>query len=118
MLRNDPVRPGTFSSDDIEAYRRALSQPGALTATIHYYRAVFRHNLRRAMKNLPRLDVPTLLIWGERDRYLGLPLIEGLEPWVGNLRIERLPDASHWVQNDAPEKVNELLIGFLREMLP
>ena len=57
--------------------------------------------------------IPTLLIWGDRDRYLGLPLTEGLGRWVRDLHVEHLPDASHWVQNDAPGQVNRLLTGFL-----
>jgi pimeloyl-ACP methyl ester carboxylesterase len=55
-----------------------------------------------------------LVIWGERDPYLGLPLLEGLREWVPDLRIERLPEASHWIQVDAPEKVNRWMIEFLR----
>jgi epoxide hydrolase 4 len=59
----------------------------------------------------------TLLLWGTRDRYLGPGLLEGLEAWVPNLAIERL-DASHWIQSDAPERVNELLIRFLGSVTP
>jgi pimeloyl-ACP methyl ester carboxylesterase len=50
-----------------------------------------------------------------RDRYLGLPLLDGLERLVDSLRIERIPDASHWVQADAPDRVNELILDFLSE---
>jgi pimeloyl-ACP methyl ester carboxylesterase len=116
ILRRDPVRPGAFTGDDIEAYVRALSQPGALTATINYYRALRAGS--RGRPSGPRwrdtvIAAPTLLIWGERDRYLGLPLLDDLERLVDSLRIERIPDASHWVQADAPERVNELILDFL-----
>jgi pimeloyl-ACP methyl ester carboxylesterase len=114
VLRQEPVRPGAFSNDDIRLYKEALARPGALTAAVNYYRAIFQTRRWRP-RSTPVLKAPTLLIWGERDRYLGVRLIEGLGQWVENLRVERLPDASHWVQNDAPERVNELLIGFLRE---
>jgi len=114
ILRRDPVRPGAFTGDDIEAYVRALSQRGALTATINYYRAL----RARGRPSGPRwrdttISAPTLVIWGERDRYLGLPLLDGLERLVDSLRIERIPDASHWVQADAPERVNKLILDFL-----
>jgi epoxide hydrolase 4 len=56
------------------------------------------------------ISMPTLVIWGEQDRYLSIGLLERLERWVPQVRIERLADASHWVQNDAPERVNRLLI--------
>lgn len=114
MMTHDPVRPGTFSPEEIDAYKQALAQPGALTATINYYRAAVRRNPRTLSGKLNPIDMPTLLIWGERDRYLGLRLTEGLDRWVPNLRVERLPNASHWVQNDAPERVNDLLVDFLR----
>jgi epoxide hydrolase 4 len=69
----------------------------------------------RVKAELRRIDVPTMMIWGERDRYLGLHLTEGYEGWVANLRLVRIPDASHWIQNDVPERVNALLIEFLRD---
>jgi pimeloyl-ACP methyl ester carboxylesterase len=109
-LRKEPVRPGTFSAEDIRLYKEALRQPGALTAGINYYRAALR-DFGEISEQLGVVSAPTLLIWGLRDRYLGPRLLEGLEPWVPGLRIERL-DASHWVQNDAPEEVNRLLVEF------
>jgi pimeloyl-ACP methyl ester carboxylesterase len=63
---------------------------------------------------LAQLRAPTLLIWGERDRYLGIGMTERLTRWVPNVQAVRLAHASHWVQNDAPERVNELLLKFLR----
>jgi len=113
-LRTDPVRPDAFTEEDIRRYRRALARPGALTATINYYRALFRRN-PRDVRNLPLITCPTLLIWGEQDRYLGLPLTEGLERWVPSIRVERISNASHWVQVDAAERVNQLLLDFLAE---
>jgi pimeloyl-ACP methyl ester carboxylesterase len=54
-----------------------------------------------------------LVIWGERDSYLGSDLAEPDHDDVPNLdRVERLPDASHWVHHDEAERVNQLLIDF------
>ncbi|MFZ4701584.1 MAG: alpha/beta fold hydrolase [Candidatus Methylumidiphilus sp.] len=113
-LRTDPVHPGAFDEADIAHYKQAISQPGALTATINYYRALFRLNPFSYKHAITRIDIPTLLIWGEQDRYLGVRLIEGLEPWVPKLQLERIPDASHWVQAEVPERVNALMLDFLR----
>src|SRR5437588_142779 len=69
------ARPGAFTPDDIARYRAAWSQPGAATATINYYRA----SLRRpgaARGAMGPVTAPTLVIWGERDRYLGAELAE------------------------------------------
>jgi pimeloyl-ACP methyl ester carboxylesterase len=113
LFRANPVRPDAYTDADIRLTKAAFARPGALTAAINYYRAAFRSLFRGRETRNPRTEIPTLLIWGERDRYLGSRLTEGLDRWVPNLRIERLPDASHWVQNDAPERVNELLLEFL-----
>jgi len=114
ILKEEPVRPHAFTDADVAAYRAAFRQPGALTAALNWYRALLRRGPRQLRRELRVIDVPTLLIWGERDRYLGVRLTKGLEPWVRRLRIERLPNASHWVQADAPEQVNAWMVGFLR----
>ena len=107
------ARPGAFTAQDIERYVEAWSQPGAATATINYYRAVLRQSPRRAEERIRVVRAPTLVIWGERDRYLGRELADPDPADVPNLeRVVRLPDASHWVQHDAPERVSRLLIDF------
>ena len=121
-LLQETASEDTFDETDLRRYREAACRPGALTAALNYYRAVFRDGLReeaRAALGGERPDrevrVPTLLVWGERDPALGVELAEGLEAWVPDLRVERLPEATHWVQNDAPERVGELLVEFLGE---
>ena len=115
--KKDPVTQGAYSDADIAKYKEALRRPGALTAAINYYRAALRWP--GDLYGQPQsVSAPTLLIWGEQDRYLGSDLTEKLETWVPDLRVERIPGASHWVQNDVPEIVNRLLIGFLAERYP
>jgi pimeloyl-ACP methyl ester carboxylesterase len=113
-LRNEPMHPGTFTDEDIERYVEALARPGALTAALNYYRALFRRNPLKARALLRRIEAPVMVIWGERDRYLGKELAEPDPTWVPNLRVERLPDASHFVAEDRPDEVNSLLIEFLK----
>jgi pimeloyl-ACP methyl ester carboxylesterase len=125
------ARPGAFTPEDIERYREAWSQPGAATATINYYRASMRQpagrrqvdggsseradGSRRGRGSLRPVTAATLVIWGERDRYLGAELAEPDRKDVPGLtRVVRLPDASHWVQHDEPDRVSELLIGHFR----
>jgi pimeloyl-ACP methyl ester carboxylesterase len=113
LLRRDPVRPGAFTAEDITRYRDALAWPGARTAALNYYRALLGKD-QNAFAEVSPVLAPTLLVWGERDRYLGVGLTEGLDQWVPDLRVARLPHASHWVQNDAPDDVNRLLLGFIQ----
>jgi pimeloyl-ACP methyl ester carboxylesterase len=113
-FRRDPVRPGAVDAAEIDRLVGAMAQPGALTATINYYRAFIRKGLREGLRPLRRIDCPVLVIWGEQDRYLGAELADPPRRWVPRARIVRLPDASHFVQNDRPEEVNALLLEFLR----
>jgi pimeloyl-ACP methyl ester carboxylesterase len=101
-----------FSDKDLERYVEAWSQPGALTGMINYYRAALRQSPRAAQARLVPIQTRTLVIWGERDRHLGAELAAPLPKWVPNARVERIPEATHWVQHDAPERVNELLMEF------
>ncbi|AUX33266.1 MULTISPECIES: alpha/beta fold hydrolase [Sorangium] len=113
-LKNDPQRPGAMSDDDLARYVASWSQPGALTATINYYRAMFRPGSLRGISKPTRVDVPVLVIWGEHDRYLGAELAAPDPELVPNARVARIPDASHGVLYDRPERVNQLLLEFLR----
>ncbi len=112
-LRADSKR--AFTDEDLERYVQAWSQPGALTGMINYYRAALRRSPRSAQTQLRRIDAQTLVIWGMRDRHLGSELAEPPRQWAPNARVERIEDATHWVQHDAPERVNELLLAFLGE---
>lgn len=112
------ARRGSFTAEDIARYKEALGQPGALTAALNYYRAYRSHLFqKRETKQEPRRTVerPTLVIWGEKDQALNLHNLDGLERYVPDLRIERLPEATHWVMADAPGEVNALLTAFFGE---
>jgi pimeloyl-ACP methyl ester carboxylesterase len=114
VFRSDPVQPEALTAEDIERYIEAIAQPGALTATINYYRALLRYP-REMRALLQTVEAPVLVIWGERDRFLSRRLAEPPRLWVPNLiRVKRLPDASHWVAEDRPLEVNTLLLDFLR----
>ena len=116
-LQRDPVRPETFTAEDIERYVEAMARPGALSAALNYYRALLQSH-RETWALLKRIEAPVLVIWGERDRFLSRRLAEPPLRWVPNLlHVERLPDASHWVAEDRPQEVNALLLDFLRSPL-
>jgi epoxide hydrolase 4 len=95
-LGRQPTRPGAFTAQDIDRYVAAAAQPGALRAAINYYRAAVRANLVAQVQTLRRVDAPTLIIWGDQDRYLGRALAEPDRGWVPDVRVERIAEASHW----------------------
>jgi epoxide hydrolase 4 len=113
MFRHGPARRWAFSDEDIEQYVTALARPRALTAALNYYRASLGSELG-AYARSALIEAETLVIWGERDPALGIELLDGLERVAPRLRVQRLPDAGHWVQNEAPEEVSRLLVDFLR----
>ncbi|NCC36635.1 MAG: alpha/beta hydrolase [Chloroflexia bacterium] len=107
------TRPDAFSEDDLDAYKDAMSVPGALTAALNWYRAAARGGMQGLTGGkVRRCEVPTCLIWGEDDPYLGVELVEATRPYVADLMVHRLPGAGHWVQQEAPEEVNRLLGQF------
>ena len=108
-----------YSSEEMDRYIDAWSQPGAAPGMINYYRSSVRTSPKKAAASLRPISSPTLVIWGQRDHYLGPELAEPEHDDVPNLdRVERLPDASHWVHHDEAERVNELLIDFFAPALP
>jgi epoxide hydrolase 4 len=108
-----------FTPEEIDRYVEAWSQPGAATGMINYYRSSVRQSQKRAEAALRPISAPTLVIWGQDDAYLGPDLAEPDHDDVPNLdRIERVPDASHWVHHDQPERVTGLLTDFFAPALP
>jgi pimeloyl-ACP methyl ester carboxylesterase len=105
-------RRGTFSPEDLARYREAWSQPGALTAMINWYRAALRRPAARPES--PRVTVPTLLLWGVRDRFLGRELAQPSLDLCDQGRLVFLDDATHWLQHEEPERVVALLKEFFR----
>ena len=107
--------PGAFPPEDREVVVDALRRDGALTSALNWYRANMPPaSWLRDPPDPPAVTVPTMIIWGEADAYMDPVLLERSAATVtGPLRIERLPGVSHWVQQEVPARVNELLLDFL-----
>jgi pimeloyl-ACP methyl ester carboxylesterase len=100
---------------DVERYIADLSRPGALTAGLSWYRANL-HPARQLEQRptLPPVQAPTLGIWSDGDHYLNeQPMLDSAGQVTGAWRYERVEGASHWMQLDATERVNALLLEFL-----
>ncbi|MSP42203.1 MAG: alpha/beta hydrolase [Alphaproteobacteria bacterium] len=113
-FRGMAIDKSRFPEEVLEVYQHNALQSGALTAMINYYRALFRKGARPEKARVPgKLDVPTLMIWGEADTALGKELTYGTENLVSDFTVHYLPGVSHWVQQEAPDKVNEILRAWL-----
>jgi pimeloyl-ACP methyl ester carboxylesterase len=125
MLLGSAVNKKAFSSEDVNRFVEAWSKPGGLTAMINYYRANMNPAqimiMQRATQDaisqrFPRVKCPTLVIWGENDAALDKSLTLGMEKYVeGKFEIKYIQNCGHWVQQEAPEKVNEYLLDFLQK---
>lgn len=105
--------PERFSPEDLAQYKTAWALPGVVPAMLNYYRAGFADTVATTLARIRPVHVPTLVIWGERDRYLRKQLAEPSRHDVPGLeRVECLPSASHWVHQHEPERVSQLLIDF------
>jgi pimeloyl-ACP methyl ester carboxylesterase len=103
-------RPGTFGDEDMERYREAWSQPGAVRSMIHWYRAALRSQPERPAS--PRVRVPTLLLWGRKDRFLGAEMAQPSIDLCDDGHLEFIDEASHWLQHEEPERVNRRILEF------
>jgi pimeloyl-ACP methyl ester carboxylesterase len=106
----------TFSrgDGDLEQAIADLSRPGALTASLNWYRANVAPRMPGPARALPPVLAPTLGIWSTGDHYLdGERMVNSGSLVSGPWRYEEIPGASHWVPLDAPDRLNELLLGWL-----
>lgn len=103
-----------------ERYRAGWN--AGLTGPLNYYRASPLKPAAGPDDTLHTLDmpdaavtvtVPTTVLWGERDHALLPGLLDGLERWVPDLRLVRVPEATHWIAHEQPALVAELVVSLL-----
>ena len=111
-FRGMAVDKSRFPDEVLDRYAADAQRPGAMTGMVNWYRAAARFPGKLAGP-WPVIEIPTLIVWGEADAALGLELLNGTEAFVSDLTVRRLPNVSHWVQQEAPDAVNEILKGWL-----
>ena len=102
--------PTTFSAEKLANYQKAWQQPGALTAMINWYRA---HKYNSLPVDKP-VKIPTLLIWGKKDIFLGAEMAEPSIQQCSQGKLEFIEDATHWLHHEKPDLVNQLILAFIR----
>ncbi|MCX7815206.1 MAG: alpha/beta fold hydrolase [Tepidimonas ignava] len=110
----------------LQAQHEAVWAMG-LQGGLNYYaasplRPPTEHDPAAAAVTLPdellHVRVPTLVLWGLRDQALLPGLLDGLEAWVPDLRLECLPEASHWLLHEQPARVLASIERFVGRALP
>lgn len=101
-----------LSEEERTRYRMAWAQPDAITSMINWYRATLRHQPR--LTGSPHISVPTLVVWGKLDPYIGYEMAPLSADLCDDGRLITFEDATHWVMQDKPEEVSRLLIEHFR----
>lgn len=131
------LRTGPVPDAELDLYVEAARRADDLRGPIHYYRAMGRRLLSLGRpRGTPRgasgttgdvlagpsrrgrIEAPVLVVWGERDPVLGVRLATPPAHLAPHARVERIPSAGHCVHLDAPDRVNALLVEFLRAPPP
>ncbi len=92
-----------------------------LTGGLNYYRASRLHSPvdggqglpSDALPQMPPIETPTLVIWGEKDTALLTGNLNGLDEYVKNLTVRRVADGTHWVIHEKTAEVIQDMREFL-----
>jgi pimeloyl-ACP methyl ester carboxylesterase len=104
-----------WAGQQARSYRRAWGRPDALSAMLNWYRMAFRRGLKGLLHPQPlsQIQVPTLVMWGMRDRALSPKLAQSSADLCLNGELVCFPNAGHWVHHEETDRVNRLLVDFL-----
>jgi pimeloyl-ACP methyl ester carboxylesterase len=123
------MRKGTLNETQRKAYEDVWAQPFAVNGMLQYYRAMPQLApsekvtgagngpiVAAAQMKIPniRITCPTLILWGEQDQAFVKDNLDGVDEYVPDVRIKRFPDASHWLQHELPNEVNQEIDEFLK----
>jgi len=110
-------RKEKFTQSDIEDYVSSWSKEGGITGGINYYRANLNAEFWGSLDEsipFPKIKSATLQIWGEEDIFLRKELTEGTNEFVdAPFSLKTIPNCGHWIQQEAPEEVNQVIDEFL-----
>ena len=113
-LKTTTAEPGVISDEDIKVYENAWKEPGAMTAMLNYYRANVFGRLLGPSTTEKRISVPTLFVYGQQDQAILPKTVRGVGEVV-DAKFEQflVPTAAHWIQQEIPNEINDILLEFL-----
>lgn len=79
---------------------------------IKQYRAFTREIPNMLNAKIKKIECPTLILWGRKDRFLLPPTVDEFEAYTSNVTI-RILDGNHWLHREKAEQVNKLIEGFV-----
>ena len=113
-LRATTAEPGVIEEEDIKVYESAWKEAGVITAMLNYYRANVFGRLLGPSVSEKRITVPTLFVYGQKDRAVLPESVRGVGDMIDAKFDQFLfPTAAHWIQQEIPNEINEILLEFL-----
>jgi pimeloyl-ACP methyl ester carboxylesterase len=125
-FREDPAAADAFLADDaallklalaeagpeiLAQHLRVLTEPGAMDAALHYYRA-----WDDELDTVGPISVPTLYVWSDHDVALGRVAAEQTAEWVtGPYRFVVIDGVSHWIPEAVPDRLSDLILEQIGE---
>jgi len=115
LARNmvETSRPGSFAEPAIRYYKHAWAYENAMHSMLDWYRATARFPL--ALTGSGRVSVPTRVVWGDLDVFNDPGYAEPSLAYCDDAKLVLVPDAGHWLPDEAPAEMSQLLIDFFSE---
>lgn len=108
-----------LSEDKVKTRYLEAFQRSNIEAMLNYYKANFPTPGDEFMPEYPNVEVPVLMFHGLQDRALLPGALNDTWHWVSNsLTLVTIPNANHWVQNDASDEVNQVMLDWLKRRYP
>jgi len=117
MIRTGAAHRRNYPDEVVKLYDENGSRQTTRTAMFNYYRALLRGGglYRQWRQGFPVIEIPTLMLWGEKDIALSMRSTLGTKEYVSNLTLRYFKGISHHVQQDAPEEANRMIEAFLND---
>ncbi len=112
MLEDSSLK-NSFTTDDLEKYKLAWSNENAMKHMIMWYKAAFRNPSQANIYQNKKVNIPLKIIWGKNDLALVPEMAKESLAYCGQGELTYIEEATHWVQQDCPKEVNDLIERFI-----
>ncbi len=113
LFERTAKHPENIDPEEMKLYMENVSTKERARCLLNWYRANMPFGMMEEMKNMPVIETPTLLLWGEDDVALCKETSYGTDKYVKNLCLRYLKGVSHWMQQDASDIANTMIEAFL-----
>ena len=118
-LEDGVVDKALITEEIVKRYYLPQGTPEKLNkAMLGTLRAEYKKDLALIEKNIGNIEKPTLIIWGDKDRFLPLYLGQRIQQDIRGSKLEVIPNCGHFLQEEKPETVTKIIVEFLGSKEP